>query len=262
MKGALRLLAAPGRRAICGAALAVCLAAGRADAGFILPDEGMALSDLIGVAFQVDDKEFFISSFDASGMEAADILVTPVNLGMDATGFDLNGDFTVRGDDDDLRHDEEIIEFTLVYTVDALSPGRLITDAHLAFDGSATGDDDDTFGGGDDDDGEAIATVMESIFTGRGDLLGELQVLADSNIHPDDWVLVDDIVFDPQMSLTVTKTALFRAIGDDDDLLLLDCDSIASATFIRQTFSQIPAPGSLWLLGLAGAVAGIRRRQR
>ncbi|MHC4079711.1 MAG: PEP-CTERM sorting domain-containing protein [Planctomycetota bacterium] len=192
----------------------------------------MALSDLIGVAFQVDDKEFFISSFDALGIEAADILVTPVNL------------------------------FTLVYTVAALSPGRLITDAHLAFDGSATGDDDDTFGGGDDDDGEAIATVMESIFTGRGDLLGELQVLADSNIHPDDWVLVDDIVFDPQMSLTVTKTALFRAIGDDDDLLLLDCDSIASATFIRQTFSQIPAPGSLWLLGLAGAVAGIRRRQR
>ena len=34
----------------------------------------------------------------------------------------------------------------------------------------------------------------------------------------------------------------------------------SSASFVRQTFSQIPTPGAMALLGLAGIFAGRRRR--
>jgi hypothetical protein len=37
-------------------------------------------------------------------------------------------------------------------------------------------------------------------------------------------------------------------------------DGIASCSFIRQEFSQVPAPGALALLGVAGMLGARRRR--
>ena len=53
---------------------------------------------------------------------------------------------------------------------------------------------------------------------------------------------------------------MLTASGDDDNNE--DDFNGASITLIRQTFSQIPAPGTLALLGVAGLLAGGWRRRR
>ena len=228
-----------------------------AHAGHIgtLPETGLSLSELIGHAFLVDDKEFFITSFDSTTIDPTTILVLPVNLGLSAIGFDLVGAFGIS--DDDNGGLGGTIGFTLAYTVDVLTPGFLIEDANLAFDGFAEGGDDDGTPGDDD----AMATITEVIKTLGGGQLATLGTFAMSGMDDQDWVMIDKAFFAPQTSISVLKTVLLFADEDDMPPYPPFDDNGASMTFIRQTFSQIPAPGALALLGVAGLAGGRRRRR-
>ena len=231
-----------------------------AHGGFVLPDEGAPLSELIGIPFIVDDKQFFFSSFDSTTIRPSSITVLPVNLGLGAVGFDLVGRFSVSGGDDIMAGGASI-QFTLAYTVDVLTRGFFIRGANLEFDASAMGGDDDDGddeNGGDDND-NAYAMIMETI-KAAGVQIAELNVFAFSNMDQSDWILADKAFFDPQTSISVLKTVGFFAHGDDGVRGGDDHGGIG-ATFIRQTFIQIPAPGALALLGVAGLAGGRRRRR-
>lgn len=230
-------------------------------AGFILPEEGVPLDTVIGVPFLVKDKEFTVSKFVSADFDPSTITIKPVNLGLDGIGFDLLGDFTVGdddGDDGESGNDGVSAAFALDYSVTILASGLFFNDANLSFDGFATDedDDDDSNGNpGDDDDDDTFVSVMETILG-----IGDLSVFVDAMGNE---MLTDKIFFDPtETSLSVSKLFEVFAGDDDDDDEIFGDDSAAGATMIRQTFSQIPAPGTLGLLGLGGLWLGGGRRRR
>lgn len=153
-------------------------------------------------------------------------------------GFDLVGGFG-----DGLPGDGIIAEMNLQYAIevngDAYEQGVRIHDARLTFNGSA-------YGIG------AFSRVDESILDlDANELIGSLAVY-DNFGPPRSTRLTDQIVWENEgyRALEVNKNLKFLAPGPQDS---------ASASFIRQEFSQIPAPGALSLLALAGAATRRRR---
>lgn len=228
------------------------------------------LDQLIGHSFIVDDKEFDISGYASTGdvtIQASNILVMPIDMGLAGIGFDLvpasGGSFIVDmyddddeegNDDDDGLQAQIVLNYTVSILLDAVNAGFRITDAHLALDGVATGDEDDD---SDGDDSSALAKITET-YTGAGGFSQVLMVQAAS----DEVSVMDANFFDatPQVSLGVEKVIDLFALGgegydgDEDD------DASLQIHYIRQTFSQIPEPGSLGLLALGG-LALLRRRR-
>ncbi|MEY2715638.1 MAG: hypothetical protein RIT24_1981 [Planctomycetota bacterium] len=199
----------------------------------------------------INDKVFIFESASSAHFQLRDITLAgfisnqPDSNGYRHVGFDLLGGFG-----DATPGDGAIAEMNLQYQVavneDAYARGLRLCDARLTFNGSC-------FGSG------SFSRVDESIFDlDTNTLLGSLAVY-DNYGPPRETVRMDWQDFcDGEANgaalgfraFEVNKNLKFLAPGEGD---------ASSASFIRQEFSQIPAPGAIALLGLAG-LAGRRRR--
>jgi MYXO-CTERM domain-containing protein len=198
----------------------------------------------------IDDKVFVFESAASQHFELRDITLIGFisnaanGHGLRNVGFDMVGGFG-----DAFPGDGVISEMNLQYQVSvnesAYEQGLRLCDARLTFNGSS-------YGTG------AFARVDESIFDlDTNTLLGDLAVY-DNFGPPRSTVLVDweDFCGDADgaaagfRAFEVNKNLKFLAPGEG---------GAASASFIRQEFSQVPAPGAIALLGLAGLTSRRRR---
>lgn len=232
-------------------ALAAGLSLGAAIAtsnGAIILNDGeqvnlQTLLDSQDRAFIVGDKIFTISSYTSSDFVASNIQLIGYENQFDplsGRGFDITGGFA------DVPGNTEVAEFNLQYTVEVLpefyAQGFRIKDATLAFNG-ATSDTPGTF-----------ARVDESLFEldspSGMNLVGQTSVFSRWTDQREEQ-LQDFLQFDPLRGLRVNKDVKLFAPGQGDS---------TSISFVRQSFSQIPTPGTVVLAGLAGLV-GMRRRR-
>ncbi len=192
----------------------------------------------------IGDKTFVFLSYTTVSLAASQIsivgFIAPNPL--QGTGFDLTGPFG-----DTSPGDTNINEFNIRYTVEVMPSfaalGYRITDSELAFNGNATG-------------AGSYARVDESIFNYNGIPGQNLIVTPRAFIYGSGTpapVLQDQRIFGPPgfLKLDVNKDVQFFANG---------VNGSATASFIRQSFSQVPSPAGSALLGLAGLVAARRRR--
>jgi len=217
-------------------ALASASASGQADLGPNGLGLDVILSDFNG-AFIVDDKLFEIKIFDGTGIDASQITLAAVDFGLAGVGFDMLGEWV------DLPGDALATGFAMEYCVTVLNPDLRIVDAHLLFNGLATGDG--SFA-------DVNETIVDPITT---NLVDELTVFSlgttGAGQFEDVWE-ADPYTFDNGFErLEIIK---------DFELFANGTGGTAGASFIRQTFSQIPAPGGVMLAGVAGLVAVRRRR--
>ncbi|MFI4861872.1 MAG: PEP-CTERM sorting domain-containing protein [Phycisphaerales bacterium JB063] len=208
-------------------AIAACLS------GAATADHISVLADLIANdgTIQVGDKLF--SNFDyaatgdmpdADNINVIEYTDSDGNFGIrfQAGFFDLPGG----GSSDAL----------ITFDVTVLDPNRMISGAHLA------GNPDVLGGNG----GSSFGGITETFLTGNTS--DSLSIFATQ----DSAVLADWVFFDtPTSTLSVQKNIT----------LFADDDAVATTlSFVDQTFTQIPEPGSLALIGLGG-LALLRRRR-
>jgi len=232
---------------------ALAATAGSSQAGVTLVDitGGVALSEVIGNQFRVRDKLFTITSFSSppNQFDPSQLTILPFVAGnpLAGIGFDITGAMQ-----DFVRGDEFISDFTLEYTVEIVDDPDttnvdesqwFITDNTLSFNGTSGGEPG------------SLVRVNETVFDfDTGELIGQKEVFdivreADGTQMTQ---LQDMLEFDPITKLQVVKDVeLFAATTC--------CD--ATISFIRQSFSQIPAPGTATLLAGAGLGMAIRRRR-
>lgn len=199
----------------------------------------------------IDDKVFIFESAASAHFELRDItLVGFISTATNGHGFRNVGFDIVGGFGDAMPGDGVISEMNLQYQVavnqSAYDQGLRLCDARLTFNGSA-------YGIG------AFSRVDETILDiDTNTFLGGLAVY-DNAGPPRDTRYVDMKDFcegttngaaQGFRAFEVNKNLKFLAPGEHD---------AASASFIRQEFSQVPAPGAIALLGLAG-LASRRRR--
>ena len=193
---------------------------------------------------QIGDKLFtFISwtsvAFPTSGVSISAFIASNPLLG---TGFDITGGFG-----DVIPNDTTISEFNLRYTVEILPAfialGFRIIDSELTFNGNATGPG-------------SYARVDESILNFNGvpgqNLVTTSSVFAFGS-NPQANLLQDHRIFGPPgyTKLEVNKDVQFFANQPG---------GTATASFVRQSFSQVPSPGGAALFGIAGLLVARRRR--
>lgn len=192
----------------------------------------------------INDKVFHFESVATAHFQLRDMNIIGFisqngnGYGYRNVGFDLVGGFGDANPGDGI-----IAEMNLQYSVavndNAYEDGLRIHDARLTFNGSA-------YGAG------AFSRVDESILDlDANELIGSLAVY-DNFGPPRSTKLTDQVVWENggYRALEINKNLKFLAPGEHDT---------ASASFIRQEFSQVPAPGAVSLLALAGVV-GRRRR--
>jgi hypothetical protein len=194
----------------------------------------------------VGDKLFTFVAYTSVAFPASGISVVGYTAAnpLTGTGFDLTGGFS-----DVNPGDTTIPEFNVRYTVEVLpaflQQGYRITDSELTFNGTAVG-------------AGSYARVDETLLDYFGQPGTNLITMASAwayGVNPPANQLQDHHVFGPPgyTKIEVNKDVQFFAHGTG---------SSASASFIRQSFSQIPTPGTVSLLALAGAVVGARRLNR
>lgn len=237
-----------GHRCLVG--LAVLVAAAPSAHAIIVLNNGdqVSLDSLLAPGsdrkFQVYDKIFTVESFTSNQFVPSAITVVGFHHPTNPLefGFDLTGGFGDSSPGDGIIH-----EFNLQYTVEIAPPfvalGYRIYDNHLVFNGNATGAPG-SFARVDE-------TVLDPI---TGAVIGQKSVydiVTDTGANLTQ--LSDDLIFGPPgyTMLEINKDVKFLAVTPG---------STASASFIRQSFSQIPAPGVTVLLGLGGLLAARRRR--
>jgi len=199
----------------------------------------------------INDKVFVFESAASAHFELRDItLVGFISTATNGHGFRNVGFDLVGGFGDAVPGDGVISEMNLQYQVSvnqsAYEQGLRLCDARLTFNGSS-------YGIG------SYARVDETILDlDTNTFLGGLAVY-DNSGPPRDTRYVDMKDFcegttngaaQGFRAFEVNKNLKFLAPGEHD---------AASASFIRQEFSQVPAPGAIALLGLAG-LASRRRR--
>jgi len=195
----------------------------------------------------IDDKKFVFESYASAHFGLEDItLVGFISLngnghGLRNVGFDLFGGFA------DVPGDDGVSEANLQYTVavneSAYAQGVRLCDLRATFNGGVSGQG-------------SFARVDESVFDlDANEFLGQLSIFNFGGPPPESR-LTDYRDFCEQ------NPEGFRAFEVNKDFKFFSptAGGTASASFIRQEFSQIPAPGAFALLGLAGA-AGSRRRR-
>jgi len=193
----------------------------------------------------IGDKTFTFTTFTSANFAAQNITITGfiAPTPTDGIGFDITGGFG-----DTTPGNGQIAEFNLLYTVSvqpgAAAQGYRIKDTGLLFNGAANGVG-------------SYSRVDESIFDPNGipgqNLVASLHTLVNGS-GPVNFQDYRD--FSPQnfTSLQVNKDVQFLAVGAGDS---------ASASFIRQTFSQIvvPTPGAVALFAAGGLLASRRYRK-
>ena len=189
----------------------------------------------------INDKIFTLGAYTSDTFSAGNVFLTAFIAAnpLDGIGFDLTGGFGDVNPADTLAS-----QFHLAYTVNIdpefLGRGYRLKDIALVFNGSATGQG-------------STATVHEAVSDATSTALGALDVFAIGGgpIHQQDF---RDFSLLSYPSFSVDTVAQFLAASPNGS---------ASASFIRQTFSQVitPAPGTAALLGMGGLLATRRRRQ-
>lgn len=199
-------------------------------------------------SFIVNDKLFRFESFSSSQSDASlynvvgFVSLNPNQFGQFNVGFDLIGPFGDGSPGDGVVHD-----LNLQYEVSVLpefyARGVRLCDARLTFNGSAGADG-------------SFTRVDETIFDlDANQFLGSMAVY-DTFGPPRDTLYSTGLDFceifgtDGYRAFEVNKNMKFFAATASD---------FATASFIRQEFSQIPAPGAMALLGAAGLAARRRR---
>jgi hypothetical protein len=232
---------------------AAILAAQAAQASWTLGNgDTLSLTELFAAGSDrtvfIDDKKFVFESFTSAHFDLESItLIGFISLngngfGYRNVGFDLAGGFG-----DTLPGDQTIAEANLQYTVEvtesAYAQGLRLCDVKATFNGDVAGTG-------------AYARVDETIIDlDTNTFLGQLSVY---NFWgpPRDTQLSDYIDFcadghEGYRAFEINKDMKFFAPSEN---------SFSSASFVRQEFSQIPAPGAIALLGLAGLVGRRARR--
>lgn len=195
-------------------------------------------------SIQIFDKLFTFVTWTSGQFPTSTVSIGAfiANNPLQGTGFDITGGFG-----DVMPGDASIAEFNLRYTVEILPSfvalGYRITDSELTFNGNATGPG-------------SYARVDESLLNINGipgqNLITTSSVFAFGS-NPAGNFLQDHRIFGPPgyTKIEVNKDVQFFANG---------AGGTSSASFVRQSFSQIPTPGGAALLGLAGLLAARRRR--
>lgn len=204
---------------------------------------GTTLGDVLdaGGRFRVGDKLFTITNYFSVAFAPETIGISPLDFGNDGRGFRLSDAWV-----DGTPGDTVAFDFTLSYTVEIVDDpqtegselGFIIVDNRLDFDGFATGPG-------------SFARVDETVLDEQGNLLGEKSVWANGNGSA---LFEDRLDFSPELQLRrihIVKDAAFFAPMTG---------GTAGASFIDQTFSQIPTPGALGLAVVGGLLAWRRRR--
>jgi hypothetical protein len=191
----------------------------------------------------IGDKTFTFQTYTSVAFNPASIAVTAFISPnpLTGTGFDLTGGF---GDVN--PGDANISEFNIRYTVEVqpafVAQGYRITDVGLVFNGAATG-------------AGSYARVDESVFNFNGvpgaNLLASTSAFAFGSGTPAAQLQGAAVWGAPgYVKIEVNKDVQFFATNGGS----------SSASFVRQTFSQIPTPGAIGLVGLAGLFIARRRR--
>jgi hypothetical protein len=236
------------------ALLAILAPATAADASIVLTNgQSVNLAALLAPTsdrqFIIGDKRFTFESFGSDVFDPANFSViafvsqNPNQYGLYNIGFDLVGPFG-----DGTPGSEELHEMNLQYTVEVLpeyyAMGVRLCDVGLTFNGSAGGTG-------------SFSRVDETVFDLDADqFLGQLSAfdfagpprVTDLNEHVDFCELLGSPGY---RAFEVNKDLKFFAAT---------ASSYATASFVRQEFSQVPAPGAIALLGAAGLLAARRRR--
>ena len=230
------------------AATAIALFAGSAQAVFVLGNgDHRALTDILNSndrKFQVGDKIFTVLTYTSAAIPASMVDVTGfiAQNPLSGIGFDLTGGFG------DVPGNATFSDINFRYTVEiaeaAFNNGFRIVDTGLTFNGSSSG-------------AGSFARVDESVLDFFGqpgqNLLGTRQVFAIAGPPPSSQL--QDFQLLPGTAgyrkLEVNKDIQFFAAGPN---------GTAAASFVRQSFSQIPTPGGSALCAVAGALLLRRRR--
>lgn len=240
------------KRVIVVGGLLLAFAGGAAQAQIVLGNgQTVNLATLLAPGsnrqFIVEDKLFTIESFSNSALIPPPSSFTVVGFvagapgpgGVPNIGFDLVGPFG-----DGSPGDQVVHEWNLQYTVEILPAyialGYRITDNVLTFNGSSSGDG-------------SFARVDETVFDFFGNVLLGNKSVFDIAGPPRETRLQDSLVWGPP---GYTKLE----INKDIKMFAAHVNDTATASFIRQEFSQIPTPGAATLLGLSGLFVARRRR--
>jgi hypothetical protein len=185
----------------------------------------------------VTTPNFNIQNFDVTAK-----ILAENQYGLRNIAFDLTGPFVDGG-----INDQTVQDMNLQYTVEVLPEyyerGIRICDTGLSFNGSSGGTG-------------SFARVAETVYAvDTGQLLGNLNVF--NNFGPPPSIQYSEV----KDWCEIYGTEGYRALQCNKNLkFFANTDGgFASSSFIRQEFSQIPAPGAIALLGLSGFFAGRRR---
>jgi hypothetical protein len=191
----------------------------------------------------IGDKVFTFNNYSSSQFPIASVFISGYIAANpnDGIGFDITGGF---GDlsPGDISASTFHIDYGVAVNSASLALGYRIKDMALVFNGAASG-------------GASYSRVIENVsdpFGPPGNTVGSLTATVVPGGQTTQQAFLD---FSPATysQLTVSKDVQFFAFSPGD---------FASASFIRQSFSQriIPGPGSVALLGL-GAMLVVRRRR-
>ena len=198
--------------------------------------------------FIIGDKMFTFEyvttpSFNIQQFDITAKILAPNQYGLNNIAFDLTGPFVDGG-----VNDQTVQDMNLQYTVEVLPEyydrGIRLCDTGLSFNGSSGG-----IG--------SFARVAETVYAvDTGQLLGNMNVFNNFGPPPSiqysevrDWC--KEFGTDGYRAFQCNKNLKFFANTDG---------GFASCSFVRQEFSQIPAPGAFALLGVAGVLGARRRR--
>jgi hypothetical protein len=234
------------------AAIAAILPAGTAGAEIVLGNgDTVSLATVLASEdrrVRIDDKVFTFDSYSSSVFEAGELtligfIAANGSPGYRNVGFDLTGPFGEGNPGDGGVH-EANLQYTVEVSAEAYERGIRLCDVKSVFNGSSGG-------------AGSFSRVDESIFdVDNNQFLGQLSVF--------------DIAGDPQQTqledyadyCLLNQGMGYRAFEVNKDMKFFAAleSGFATASFIRQEFSQIPAPGAIALLGAAGLVGSRRRR--
>ncbi|MBU3682631.1 MAG: hypothetical protein FGM39_01155 [Phycisphaerales bacterium] len=235
---------------------AAASAAGHAHAVVVLANgQSIGLSSLLtrngDRTVQIDDKAFTFQSVTSSTFSLANFSIRAYvsagtnQWGLHDVGFDIVGPFA-----DSTPGNGMYADMNIRYTVEVL-PAAYAADVSLrgiglSFDGAVTGTG-------------SIARVDETVFDlDRNAFMGNLAAFAAAGPPPSG-------TWSGSLDFTQMHGVLgYRALEVNKNIkFLATAGGSATATFVRQEFSQVmlPAPGAVALLGVGTAFARGRRRR-